>query len=135
MSVDQRLVAGATLGVSHPSLTGRASGGADAVGERLGRIGADTLSGVRRVLLLTGRAADGLVAGPTASAAHLVAQDLSIGAGGGTVTLSVGGTGAGKSAALEIRDRSKQRCARGRDETGQSRLTTPPKLLVPRGQQ
>lgn len=99
LSVDQRLVARATLGVSHPSLTDRAFRGADAVGESLGRVGADTLSGGRRVLLLTSRAADGLVTGPTASAAHFVAQDLSIGAGSGTVTLSVGGTGAGKSAA------------------------------------
>jgi hypothetical protein len=127
----------ATLGVSHPSLTGRASSGADAVHEGLGGVRADTLTGVSRVFLLTSRAADGFVTGPTASAAHFVAQDLSTGAGSGTVTLSVGGTRAGKSAALRKEDqkRGEQRCARVEDETGQGRLTTPPKLLVPRGQQ
>ena len=137
LSVDQSLVARATLGVSHPSLTGRASSGAHASGvDALGRVGADALSGVGSVLLLAAGATDGLVTGPTAGAAHFVAQNLSTRASGGTVTLSVGGTGAGKSAALRGGDRKEvSKAARATDETGQGRLTTPPKLLVPRGQQ
>lgn len=106
LSVDQSLVTRATLGVSHPSLTGRASSGAHASGvDALGRVGADALSGVGSVLLLAIGATDGLVTGPTAGAAHFVAQNLSTRASGGTVTLSVGGTGAGKSAALRGGDR------------------------------
>lgn len=101
-TLDEGLEAGAALGgFGVPGVTGSASCNASSVLDhhRVGLALAGT--GLGAVLHLTFGAADGVVTGPSLGATELVVQDLAIGTGSGSVTLSVGGTLAGSGAALE----------------------------------